>query len=52
MTEDIFQGYKGEALEILKKFNVRVWGKTEISTSRGYLKVLSFQELKMTMTVT
>ncbi|MBU0487162.1 MAG: Glu-tRNA(Gln) amidotransferase subunit GatD [Bacteroidetes bacterium] len=35
MSEDIFQGYKGEALELLKKFNVRVWGTAEIETSRG-----------------
>jgi glutamyl-tRNA(Gln) amidotransferase subunit D len=35
MSEDIFQGYKGEALESLKKFNVRVWGQAEISTTRG-----------------
>ena len=33
--EDIFQGYKGQALEILKKFNVRVWGKAVIETTRG-----------------
>ncbi|QKG80806.1 Glu-tRNA(Gln) amidotransferase subunit GatD [Tenuifilum thalassicum] len=33
--EDIFQGYKGRALEVLKKFNVRVWGKAIIDTSRG-----------------
>ncbi|MBN1990581.1 MAG: Glu-tRNA(Gln) amidotransferase subunit GatD [Bacteroidales bacterium] len=33
--EDIFQGYKGKALEVLKKFNVRVWGKTIIDTTRG-----------------
>lgn len=33
--EDIFQGYKGQALEVLKKFNVRVWGKTIIDTTRG-----------------
>ena len=38
MTEDIFQGYKGQALEILKKFNVRVWGKAEIDTTRGMFK--------------
>ncbi|MEE4115665.1 MAG: Glu-tRNA(Gln) amidotransferase subunit GatD [Marinilabiliaceae bacterium] len=38
MTEDIFQGYKGDALEILKKFNVRVWGQAEIDTSRGLFK--------------
>jgi glutamyl-tRNA(Gln) amidotransferase subunit D len=35
MTEDIFKGYKGHALEILQKFNVRVWGTTIIETSRG-----------------
>ena len=38
MTEDIFQGYKGPALEILKRFNVRVWGKAEIDTTRGMFK--------------
>jgi glutamyl-tRNA(Gln) amidotransferase subunit D len=35
MVEDIFQGYKGRALDVLKKFNVRVWGQTEIETIRG-----------------
>ncbi|MDP4266766.1 MAG: Glu-tRNA(Gln) amidotransferase subunit GatD [Bacteroidota bacterium] len=35
MSEDIFQGYKGQGLEILKKFNVRVWGQTEVETTRG-----------------
>jgi len=35
MSEDIFQGYKGAALGLLKKFNVRVWGLTQISTTRG-----------------
>ncbi len=35
MAEDFFQGYKGESLDILKKYNVRVWGQTEIDTSRG-----------------
>ncbi|MDO9510974.1 MAG: Glu-tRNA(Gln) amidotransferase subunit GatD [Bacteroidales bacterium] len=35
MSEDIFQGYKGPALEILKKFNVRVWGQASVSTTRG-----------------
>ncbi|MBI9059032.1 MAG: Glu-tRNA(Gln) amidotransferase subunit GatD [Labilibaculum sp.] len=33
--EDIFQGYKGMALETLKKYHVRVWGKTHIVTTRG-----------------
>lgn len=35
MSEDIFQGYKGSALETLKKFNTRVWGQAEIETTRG-----------------
>jgi glutamyl-tRNA(Gln) amidotransferase subunit D len=35
MSEDFFQGYKGEALETLKKYNVRVWGTAEIQTTRG-----------------
>ncbi|MBN1271670.1 MAG: Glu-tRNA(Gln) amidotransferase subunit GatD [Candidatus Aminicenantes bacterium] len=35
MSEDIFQGYKGKALEVLKKFNARVWGQVEIDTTRG-----------------
>ncbi len=35
MDKDIFQGYKGEALEILKKYNARVWGKVEIESTRG-----------------
>jgi glutamyl-tRNA(Gln) amidotransferase subunit D len=38
MTEDFFQGYKGEGLEILKKFNVRVWGIAEFDTTRGSFK--------------
>ena len=35
MSEDIFQGYKGEALEVLKRFNVRVWGQATVDTIRG-----------------
>ena len=38
MSEDFFQGYKGSALEVLKKYNVRVWGQTEIETIRGSFK--------------
>ena len=38
MAEDFFQGYKGEALSVLKKYNVRVWGQCEIETSRGLFK--------------
>ena len=35
MDSDIFQGYKGSALEVLKKFNVRVWGTATVATTRG-----------------
>jgi glutamyl-tRNA(Gln) amidotransferase subunit D len=38
MGEDFFQGYKGRALEVLKRFNVRVWGQSEIDTTRGLFK--------------
>lgn len=34
-TTDFFQGYKGAALETLKKYNVRVWGQAEFETTRG-----------------
>jgi len=33
--DDIFQGYKGRALETLKKFNARVWAKVEVQATRG-----------------
>jgi glutamyl-tRNA(Gln) amidotransferase subunit D len=35
MSEDFFQGYKGRALETLKKYHVRVWGQATIDTTRG-----------------
>ncbi len=35
MTEEIFQGYKGAALNVLRNFNVRVWGQAVIETTRG-----------------
>jgi glutamyl-tRNA(Gln) amidotransferase subunit D len=35
---DFFQGYRGRALEILKKYNVRVWGQAEMNTTRGEFK--------------
>ncbi|MBC8321695.1 MAG: Glu-tRNA(Gln) amidotransferase subunit GatD [Bacteroidetes bacterium] len=35
MDNDIFQGYKGEALELLKKYKVRVWGTVVADTTRG-----------------
>ncbi|PKP23229.1 MAG: Glu-tRNA(Gln) amidotransferase GatDE subunit D [Bacteroidetes bacterium HGW-Bacteroidetes-21] len=38
MSEDFFQGYKGQSLELLKKYNVRVWGQAEINTTRGEFK--------------
>jgi len=33
--EDFFQGYKGKALDVLKKYNVRVWGQAKFETTRG-----------------
>jgi len=38
MAEDIFQGYKGNALKTLKKYNVRVWSQVSIETTRGSFK--------------
>ena len=35
MTKDFFQGYKGDSLKILQKYNVRVWGQAVIKTIRG-----------------
>ncbi|MBN2461567.1 MAG: Glu-tRNA(Gln) amidotransferase subunit GatD [Candidatus Cloacimonetes bacterium] len=32
---DIFKGYRGSALDILKKFKVRVWSDAVIDTTRG-----------------
>ncbi len=32
---DVFSGYKGFGLEVLKKFKIRVWSDTLIKTSRG-----------------
>ncbi len=32
---DIFKGYKGDGLEALKKYNVRVWSQVKIKTTRG-----------------
>ncbi len=37
-TKDFFQGYKGDALDTLKKYNVRVWGQAEFKTTRGNFK--------------
>lgn len=35
---EMFKGYKGQALETLKKFNIRVWSEAEIDSSRGQFK--------------
>lgn len=35
MTEDIFQGYKERALAVLQDYNVRIWDKILIDTTRG-----------------
>lgn len=35
MDKDLYQGYKGDALVVLKKYKVRVWGQATINTSRG-----------------
>ena len=35
MSNDIFQGYKGDALETLKNYNIRVWSSVKVKTSRG-----------------
>lgn len=32
---DLFKGYKGRALEVLKSYQMRVWGDAIINTSRG-----------------
>ncbi|MCK4344804.1 MAG: Glu-tRNA(Gln) amidotransferase subunit GatD [Bacteroidales bacterium] len=36
MSKDIFQGYKGRSLNVLQKFNVRVWAQVNIKTTRGF----------------
>jgi len=38
MDQEFFQGYKGDSLVLLKKYNVRVWGQAEIETTRGPFK--------------
>ncbi len=35
MSDDFFQGYKGDALEVLKKYTTRVWGQAVLETTRG-----------------
>jgi len=36
--DDLFKGYKGKSLTILKKFNVRVWSEVKIDSTRGEFK--------------
>ncbi len=33
--DDLFKGYKGDTLDLLKKFNVRVWSEVDIESTRG-----------------
>ena len=35
MSDDNFQGYKGRALKVMKKFNARVWANVKVDTTRG-----------------
>ncbi|KAA3631178.1 MAG: Glu-tRNA(Gln) amidotransferase GatDE subunit D [Calditrichaeota bacterium] len=35
---DLFKGYKGKALELLKKYKIRVWSDTTVKTTRGEFK--------------
>ncbi len=35
---EMFKGYRGEALTVLKKFNIRVWSETRVDTTRGNFK--------------
>lgn len=35
---DMFKGYKGKGLEVLKKFKVRVWSEAVVNTTRGEFK--------------
>lgn len=32
---DMLKGYKGRALEVLRSFNMRVWGEAKLKTTRG-----------------
>jgi glutamyl-tRNA(Gln) amidotransferase subunit D len=32
---DLYKGYRGRALEVLKSFNVRVWSDAQVQTTRG-----------------
>ena len=35
---EMFKGYRGKALAVLKKFNIRVWSETRVDTTRGNFK--------------
>jgi len=32
---DLFKGYRGKALSVLKRFHIRVWSEAQVQTSRG-----------------
>ncbi len=36
--KETHQGYRGEALELLKRFNIRVWSEVNIQTTRGHFE--------------
>ncbi len=36
--KETHQGYKGRALDVLKKFNIRVWSEVNIQTTRGHFE--------------
>jgi len=52
MTDDIFQGYKGAALEVLKKYNVRVWGQAVVKPHEANFPARFFRVPKMMTTST
>lgn len=35
MSEDLYKGYRGRTLEVLKKYNAQVWSDAEITTNDG-----------------
>ncbi|NOR14500.1 MAG: Glu-tRNA(Gln) amidotransferase subunit GatD [Candidatus Aminicenantes bacterium] len=35
MVEDIFQGYRGRALQVLQEYSARVWSRVRIDSTRG-----------------
>jgi len=35
MADESYKGYRGEALEVLRRFNAPIWSDVEIKTDRG-----------------